>query len=56
MFELFDVVTLLVDLPDHELQAGAQGTVVEVFTTPHTAYEVENVQPAVETEFAGALV
>lgn len=30
--ELFDVVELLVNLPDRNLQAGAQGTIVECHT------------------------
>jgi hypothetical protein len=36
-----DVVTLAMDLPDHGLSAGATGTVVHIFRTPYTAYEVE---------------
>jgi hypothetical protein len=36
-----DVVTLATDLPDHGLSAGATGTVVHIFHTPYTAYEVE---------------
>jgi Domain of unknown function (DUF4926) len=36
-----DVVTLAIDLPDHGLTAGATGTVVHIFHTPYTAYEVE---------------
>lgn len=38
---LYDVVRLAVDLPDEGLQAGAIGTVVEIFDTPQRAYEVE---------------
>jgi hypothetical protein len=36
-----DVVTLLTDLPQEGLEAGAVGTVVHVFHRPDTAYEVE---------------
>ena len=37
--ELFDIVELLLDLPDNELQTGAQGTIVECYD--NDAYEVE---------------
>jgi hypothetical protein len=37
--ELLDVVALLIDLPEHGLQRGQVGTVVEVL--PPDAYEVE---------------
>ena len=37
--ELLDVVELLVDLPDVQLQAGDQGTIVEEYED--RAYEVE---------------
>ncbi len=37
--ELFDIVELLVDLPEDELQVGAQGTIVECYG--NDAYEVE---------------
>jgi hypothetical protein len=36
-----DVVTLVTDLPQEGLRAGAVGTVVHVFHQPNTAYEVE---------------
>ena len=37
--ELFDVVELLVDLPEDEFQAGVRGTIVECYD--NDAYEVE---------------
>lgn len=37
--ELFDVVELLADLPEHCLHAGMQGTIVECYD--NNAYEVE---------------
>lgn len=40
-FSLFDVVTLLQDLPEEGLHAGMRGAVVDVYTAPITAYEVE---------------
>lgn len=40
-FSLFDVVTLLQDLPEQGLHAGMRGAVIDVYTTPATAYEVE---------------
>ncbi|MEV0810464.1 DUF4926 domain-containing protein [Micromonospora sp. NPDC050200] len=39
--ELFDVVEAVVDLPDHQIRAGAVGTIVHVFEQPNLAYEVE---------------
>ncbi len=40
-FKQFQTVTLLEDLPEHGLKAGARGTVLEELTNPHLAYEVE---------------
>lgn len=37
--ELFDIVELLIDLPEDELSAGAQGTIVECYG--NDTYEVE---------------
>ena len=37
--ELFDIVELLVDLPEDELRAGVEGTIVECYGDD--AYEVE---------------
>ncbi|MCY7392096.1 MAG: DUF4926 domain-containing protein [Leptolyngbyaceae cyanobacterium CAN_BIN12] len=37
--EVFDVVELLVNLPEHNLQAGVQGAIVEQY--PDHQYEVE---------------
>ena len=37
--ELFDVVELLVDLPEHNLRAGVQGAIVECYQDNN--YEVE---------------
>jgi len=39
--DLYDVVRLMVDLPDEGLSAGAVGAVVHVFEKPSLAYEVE---------------
>jgi hypothetical protein len=39
--DLYDVVQLMVDLPDEGLSAGAVGAVVHVFEKPSLAYEVE---------------
>lgn len=39
--KLFDVVRLVVDLPDENLFAGMIGTVIHIFTQPTTAYEIE---------------
>lgn len=40
-FSIFDVVTLLNDIPEEGLRAGMLGTVVEVYESPVVAYEVE---------------
>lgn len=40
-FSLFDSVTLIQDLPDDGLRAGMVGAVVDVYTKPAVAYEVE---------------
>ena len=45
--ELFDIVELLVDLSEHELQIGVQGTIVECYG--NDAYEVEFSNPDGET-------
>ena len=37
--ELFDVVELLVDLPEHNLRAGVQGAIVECYQDD--SYEIE---------------
>lgn len=37
--ELFDVVELLVGLPENNLQAGAKGAIVEIYSNQH--YEIE---------------
>jgi hypothetical protein len=36
-----DVVMLTIDLPEDGLSAGAAGTIVHIYRTPRTAYEVE---------------
>ena len=41
MLSLFDVVTLLQDVPEHGLSAGMVGAVIDVYTEPVIAYEVE---------------
>lgn len=45
--DLFDVVELLINLPEHNLQAGAQGAIVEQH--PDQRYEVEFTNPDGET-------
>ena len=37
--ELFDVVKLLIDLPEHNLRAGIQGAIVECYQDNN--YEIE---------------
>lgn len=45
--ELFDIVELLVNLPENELQVGVQGTIVECYK--NDAYEIEFSNSAGET-------
>jgi hypothetical protein len=40
-FSLLDVVTLVSDMPEEKLKAGMVGTVIEIYTKPNEAYEVE---------------
>jgi Domain of unknown function (DUF4926) len=40
-YSLFDIVALKVDLPEQGLRSGAIGAVVDVYTKPSVAYEVE---------------
>ncbi len=44
-FDLLDTVIAAVNVPDHDILAGDMGTIVEVYTTPNLAYEVEFVSP-----------
>jgi hypothetical protein len=48
-FQELDVVRLITDRPKDGLAAGAIGTVVHIFRTPSTAYEVEFVDDEGET-------
>ena len=41
MTELFDLVSLIADLPAEGLTAGTVGTVVHIHDLPEPAYEVE---------------
>jgi hypothetical protein len=41
IFSLFDVVTLTEDIPEEGLRAGMTGAVVDVYSKPVLAYEVE---------------
>ncbi len=42
---LLETVIATVDLPDDQVLAGDLGTIVEVYTSPSLAYEVEFVNP-----------
>jgi hypothetical protein len=44
-YDLLETVITTVNLPDHEVLSGDIGTIVEVYTTPGPAYEVEFVNP-----------
>jgi hypothetical protein len=43
--DLLEIVITTVNFPDHKVLAGDLGAVVEVYTTPSLAYEVEFVNP-----------
>ena len=45
VLDLFETVIATVNLPDHHVLAGDLGAVVEVYTSPSLAYEVEFVNP-----------
>jgi hypothetical protein len=45
MLNLFDTVIAVTNFPEHEVLAGDLGAVVEVYTVPSLAYEVEFVNP-----------
>ncbi len=38
---LYDMVSLKVDIPEENLRAGALGTIVHIFHEPNLAFEVE---------------
>ena len=48
-FSLFDVVSLVQDLPEEGLHAGMIGAVIEVYVQPVPAYEVEFCDPSGKT-------
>ncbi len=41
MFLLFDVVRLIRDIPQEKLYIGMIGTIIDAYTDPFVAYEVE---------------
>jgi hypothetical protein len=45
MFSLLDIVIVTANFPDYQVLAGDLGTVVEIYTTPQAAFEVEFVNP-----------
>ncbi|UXN05027.1 DUF4926 domain-containing protein [Bartonella sp. HY406] len=40
-YKLFDIVVVLEDLETENLQKGERGTIIEIFSNPCIAYEVE---------------
>lgn len=40
-FSLFDVVLLVEDIPNKKLKSGMIGVVIDIYTAPSPAYEVE---------------
>lgn len=45
MLEPLDTIIATADFPEHDVLAGDLGAVVEVYTAPSLAYEVEFVNP-----------
>jgi hypothetical protein len=43
--KILDTIIVTVNVPDRQVLAGDIGTVVEVYTEPQLAYEVEFVNP-----------
>ncbi len=43
--DLLETAIATIDLPDEQVLSGDLGTIVEVYTVPHLAYEVEFVNP-----------
>ena len=43
--DLFETVIATANFPNHHVLAGDLGTIVEVYTYPHLAYDVEFVNP-----------
>ncbi len=53
--DINDTVKLDVDLPEDNLKQGAIGVIVEIFSKPNTAYEVEFCNDKGETIVTKAL-
>jgi Domain of unknown function (DUF4926) len=45
LLEVLDTVIATVNLPEHKVLAGDLGAIVEIYTAPNVAYEVEFVNP-----------
>jgi hypothetical protein len=41
LFTMYEVVMLAKDIPSHGLEKGTKGTIVQCYTEPKLAYEVE---------------
>lgn len=41
IYAVLEVVRTKIDVPEEGLQSGTTGTIVEVFTVPNLAYEVD---------------
>ena len=44
-YQLLDTVIAAVNIPDQGVLAGDLGTIVEIYTAPQLAYEIEFVSP-----------
>lgn len=54
--KLFDIVKLIVDLPEIGLKAGESGTIIDLHGSPPEAYEVEFVEPDGSSPWCGPLL
>ena len=45
MYKLLESIIVTVNIPDYHVLAGDVGTIVEIYSLPQTAYEVEFVNP-----------
>lgn len=37
----FDIITLIIDMPKNNLKNGMKGTIIDTYSQPYEAYEVE---------------
>ena len=55
MISQYSIVTLLEDLPDSDVRAGSIAVVLDVYSSPRLAYEIEVVDTDGSTRFLGSV-